>query len=127
MADDKDIVAMALGIWNGEDSRSGDPIGVTIHNSEHLFPAAGETSIEAAKGVCLDAARCAKAALEGEGFVIIPAARIQSDAATIAALREALGRIGAPAIVPLDKCPEGWRDIATERIDAARQALRGDP
>ena len=41
----------------------------------------------------------------------------------------ALERIAAPAIVPLDQCPDadqpnGWRDLAVNRIDIARTALK---
>jgi len=44
------------------------------------------------------------------------------------ALREALGKIAADAFVSLDQLPphdmpNGWRKIAVERIDIARQAL----
>lgn len=43
-------------------------------------------------------------------------------------LLEALRQIAAPASVPLDQLPDhdqpnGWRDIAVERIDIARAAL----
>jgi len=43
-------------------------------------------------------------------------------------LLEALRQIAAPASVPLDQLPahdqpNGWRDIAVERIDIARAAL----
>lgn len=43
-------------------------------------------------------------------------------------LAEALEQIAAPAIVPLSQLPDhgqpnGWRDIAVERIDMARSAL----
>ena len=50
---------VAAAIWDAPDTRSGDPIGVTIYSSDHLFPQGNETEIEAAKGVCLDAADAA--------------------------------------------------------------------
>jgi len=45
-----------------------------------------------------------------------------------ALLREALRRIAAEAVVPLELCPDadqpnGWRDLACARIDIARDAL----
>ena len=45
-----------------------------------------------------------------------------------ALFREALRQIAAPSSVPLDQLPangqpNGWRDIAVERIDIARAAL----
>jgi len=40
-----------------------------------------------------------------------------------AALVEALERIAAPALVSLDELPNGWRNVAVERIDIARAVL----
>lgn len=50
---------VAEALWNAIDSRSGDPIGVVIHMSDHLFPREGEGEIDAAKGVCRDIADAA--------------------------------------------------------------------
>ena len=46
-------------------------------------------------------------------------------------LREALEKIAADAFVPLDRLPEddqpnGWRDVAIERINIARATLKGN-
>jgi len=62
MDDLREVIARA--VWDGPDSRSGDPIGVTIHLSDHLFPQQGETEIDAAKGICMDAADAALAAIK---------------------------------------------------------------
>lgn len=50
------------------------------------------------------------------------------DPAAVADVVAALENIAAPAYVPLDQLPDydqpnGWRDVATSRIDIARTAL----
>lgn len=51
--------------------------------------------------------------------------------AEVERLREALEQIAAEAFVPLGRLPEadqpnGWRDVAIERIDIARATLKGN-
>lgn len=66
----------------------------------------------------------------GSGDYDAAALAIQRDfAEREAELVGALERIAAPAIVPLDQCPDadqpnGWRDLAVNRIDIARTALK---
>ena len=50
---------VARGIWDAPDSGSGDPIGVALHMSDHLFPQGGETELDAAKVLCEDIAKAA--------------------------------------------------------------------
>lgn len=91
------IERVQLAIWDGEDTRSGDPIGTVIYASEHLFEQPGESPIEAAKGVCLDAA---KAAIT-EAFTV-PAEPSEADRQRYQALCDELDRMGYR--------PTGWVD-----------------
>ena len=85
----RDEVAEA--VWNAIDSRSGDPVGVVIHMSDHLFPREGEGEIDAAKGVCRD---IAEAVVE---VVLVRIERhlsaVQYDRAPYSALMHRLGTL----------------------------------
>ena len=64
-------------------------------------------------------------------FMLPSSAEARANARLIAAapeLLEALEQIAAPAMVPLDQLPDadqpnGWRDVAVERIELARAVL----